>query len=160
VYYLLENMQMRTFAGLVNSNRALTFLPLEHPPIPPLTLSQDPMATPVSSAHISCNLGRQCFTTLNPFALEDLATVPADTYYKLIGGNDMLYQGWYTPPYTLPTGWATAGSGKGWEVCEVMMTGVVKPRYLALPTDKWKERNEEWTWDRRPTTTTPVAHRV
>ena len=103
VYYILDSVQLKTFAGLYHSNRASAWIaPKDRPPAPPITLLQDPQQTPVSSALISCNLGRQCFTTLREFAFEDLATVPASKYYGLIGGDDIIYQGWYAPYYTVP----------------------------------------------------------
>jgi hypothetical protein len=141
VYYILDNLEMKAFAGLVNSNRASAWIPLDavigaestgtltHAPTPAITLSQDPAKTPLSSAVISCNLGRVCSTTLHPFEMEDLATAPADKYYGLIGGNDIIYQGWYSPHYTLP---GDLPAGRGWERCAVTVTGVVKPTYVAL----------------------------
>ncbi|KAH7122833.1 hypothetical protein B0J11DRAFT_581508 [Dendryphion nanum] len=132
IYYVLDNMHMQTFAGLVNGNRALTWMPLHKYATtpPPLALPQDPVQIPVSSAIISCNLGRQCFTTLQPFAFEHLSTAPARQYQSLIGGSDIIYQGYYAPFYTLPTALPTAGNG--WEMCNVMFTGAIKPTYINL----------------------------
>jgi len=79
-----------------------------------------------------------------PFPFEDLATVPANKYYKLIGGMDPIYQAWYSPSYTFPAGVRTMV--REWSVCDEMVLGAVKPRYVAVPTEEWRERNEEWTW--------------
>lgn len=131
IYHILENVQMNTFAGMVNMNRALTWLPMDKQavPPPPITLAQDPVQTPASSAIISCNLGRQCFTTLKPFSFEHLKTAPASEYVSLIGGSDIIYQAYYSPFYTLP---AKIPSASRWEYCQVMFTGAIKPTYVDL----------------------------
>lgn len=139
VYYILDNLEMKAYAGLVNSNKGMVWIPLDDragvtvtttpAPTPPITLSQDPRQTPLSSALISCNLGRVCYTTLHPFALEDLATVPASKY--LFGGSkDPIYQGYYSPYYTLPGDLPT--EGRGWERCGSTVTGWIRPTYVPL----------------------------
>lgn len=132
IYHILEDVQMQTFAGRVNANRGMTWLPIDKHavPPPPMTIAQNPVQTPISSAIISCNLGRQCYTTLKPFSLEHLKTVPASDYYSLVGGSDIIYQGYYSPLYTLPTGIPTTANG--WGVCQIMFTGPVRPTYVDL----------------------------
>jgi hypothetical protein len=135
VYYILNNLEMKTFAGLVNSNRGSAWLPLLKPspaPTSPITLSQDPSQTGISSAIISCNLGRVCRTTLQPFRFDHLATAPADKYYSLIGGSDMIYQAWYAPFYTLVP--EISATRREWDVCASMVTGAIKPTYIAITT--------------------------
>lgn len=112
-------------------NRALTWLPIDKNavPPPPMTLAQDPVQTPASSAMLSCNLGRQCFTTLKPFSFEHLKTVPASEYFSIVGGTDVIYQGYYTPLYTLP---ARIPTPTAWDKCQAMFTGAIRPTYVDL----------------------------
>jgi len=135
LYYIIDNLQMKTFAGLVDSNRGSAWADLPNPsPTPtfPITGSQDPIQTPASSALISCNLGRVCSTTLRPFRFDHLATVPMENYYSMFLSRDVIYQGLYVPYYTLVP--EMSPTGRGWEVCASMVTGWIRPTYIPITT--------------------------
>ncbi|KAF2119643.1 hypothetical protein BDV96DRAFT_642659 [Lophiotrema nucula] len=152
VYYMLDNAQMHTFAGMTSYTRYSAFTPLGTP-VGHITMSQDPRVTPLSSAitdfkpHGGRHGWYEPITLKAPFQLEDLNTVPYShysgpsvTYY---GASGTIYQGLFTPLYTFPPG--VQSKNRQWEVCDTMVLGDVYPSYIALPTESFQERNTPWT---------------
>jgi hypothetical protein len=56
--------------------------------------------------------------------------VPADKYYSRVGGSDPIYQGYYSPYYTLPMDLPT--TDRRWERCGSTVTGWIRPTYVPL----------------------------
>ncbi|KAF2020259.1 hypothetical protein BU24DRAFT_490046 [Aaosphaeria arxii CBS 175.79] len=149
VYYILDNATMETYAGPTVSGASSAWRPIGTPASTPLTLSQNPLATPLSSALTTCTRTcrhclRRCSTYALPFSLEDLATAPADKWHRNAYAYEGIYQGMYTPFYTFPQDVKTAE--EQWGVCDTLVLAAARPMYLALPTERWPERNEEWTY--------------
>ncbi|KAF2792680.1 hypothetical protein K505DRAFT_362687 [Melanomma pulvis-pyrius CBS 109.77] len=151
LYYILDSVQVNTLVDgtYTNPGRTGRWGPIGTA-VDGITLSQDPRSTVVSSAIGYCkrkggrhNGHNECTTSNLPFDLEDLFTVPASKYVGQSGTTVM--QGDYTPQYTYPQD-LTDEVGL-WKTCDMVLGGAVRPTYVALPTDKYMEFNEPWTWD-------------
>ncbi|KAF2737491.1 hypothetical protein EJ04DRAFT_574653 [Polyplosphaeria fusca] len=154
-YYILNNVQVKTFAGMYNGNHSSGYIPLGDPVTHPITMSQDPRADAIYSAVTTAKRhgGRhgggwyQTNTSSLPFSAEDFFTVPKSHYRgpAVNYWDETIYQGAFTPIYTYPHG--LKSMDEQWSVCDTMVLGDALPTYLALPTEKYRDLNSKWTYD-------------